>query len=185
MAEKDGFSMSEESASVTEKQRQIVMFELAGEAYGIDLDIVQEVIRTSNITRVPQTPGFIEGVINLRGYVIPVMDLGKRFEMRVSEKQGKSSRIMIVEVEDQIIGIAVDKVLEVVTVTEDSIEPPSALLRTSIKSDYLIGFTEINGDLVKLLDFEKIFSTNEISSLKELDGIGLSDRAGAIGGVCE
>jgi purine-binding chemotaxis protein CheW len=174
--------MTEENPKETEQQRQIVMFELSGEAYGIDLDIVQEVIRTSNITRVPQTPGFIEGVINLRGYVIPVMDLGKRFEMRVSEKPGKASRIMIVDIEDQILGIAVDKVLEVVTVPEDSIEPPSALLRTSIKSDYLIGFTEINDELVKLLDFNKIFSIKEIGSLKELENAGVNEHAGAIGG---
>ncbi|MFH1540064.1 MAG: chemotaxis protein CheW [bacterium] len=152
-------------------QRQIVMFELAGEAYGIDLDIVQEVIRVSEITRVPQTPGFVEGVINLRGYVVPVVDMKKRFNLGAVE-DSKSARIIIAEVEEQNVGISVDKVLEVVTISEDSIEPPSPLLRSAIRSDYLIGFTEINDELVKLLDFGKIFSSGEIESLRGMDSEG-------------
>ncbi|MFA6450471.1 MAG: chemotaxis protein CheW [bacterium] len=152
------------------EQRQIVMFEMAGETYGINLDIVQEVIYKTGITMVPQTPDFMEGVINLRGYVIPVVDLKKRFNLGAVENT-KSARIIVVEVEDQIIGVAVDKVSEVITISEDSIEPPSPLLRGAIKADYLAGFAEVSEELVKILNFSKIFSLQEIAGLREIENL--------------
>jgi len=147
---------------------QIVMFDLAGEIYGLRLDIVQEVIRLSGMTTVPQTPDFIEGVINLRGFFIPVVDLRKRFGLGSVEKT-KSARIMIVEIGENILGIAVDGVLEVTSLSEDGIELPSPLIRTTIKMDYLVGFSEFNGEMLKILDLEKIFSMKEFERLKELE----------------
>lgn len=152
-----------------DKARQIVMFELSDEAYGVDLDIVQEVIRTSEITHVPQTPEFLDGVINLRGFVIPVVDIKKRFAMGRAEAS-RSSRIMIVDIEDQIIGIAVDKVLEVVDISPESIDPPSPIIRGTIRMDYLEGFIEVENRLVKLLNIGKVFSLDELNELKELEG---------------
>ena len=76
---------------------------------------------------------------------------------------------MVVEIEEQIIGIAVDKVLEVVSIPMDSVEPPSPLLRSAIRADYLAGFTEVNEELVKILNFNKIFSLNELDGLKEIE----------------
>jgi len=163
-----GADTDNEGLAESSSQEQVVMFELAGETYGISLDIVQEVIYKTGITGVPQTPGFMEGVINLRGYVIPVVDLRKRFGLGAVENT-RSARIMVVEIEEQIIGIAVDKVLEVVSIPEDSVEPPSPLLRSAIRADYLAGFTEVNEELVKILNFNKIFSLNELDGLKEIE----------------
>ena len=148
--------------------RQVVMFELAGETYGIGLEMVQEVIRMSRITRVPQTPEFVEGVINLRGYVIPVVDLKKRFGMGAVEET-KSARIILVEACDQIIGISVDRVTDVVNVFDEDVEPPPPILSSTIQSDYLLGFTEIGEELVKLLDFERVFSQDELQRLRGLE----------------
>ena len=147
---------------------QIVMFELCGEAYGIHLESVQEVLRVVDISRVPQAPDFIEGVIHLRGFVIPIIDPGKRFGLGSVERT-RAARIIILEADDQILGMLVDRVLEVATLEPGAVEPPSALLRGAMKSAYLIGFTEINETLVKLLDLEKIFSLNEISALIKIN----------------
>lgn len=147
---------------------QIVMFELCGEAYGIRLDSVQEVLRVCDISRVPQAPDFIEGVIHLRGFVIPIIDPGMRFGLGVVERT-KAARIIIIEFDDQILGMLVDRVMEVADVEQDAVEPPSALLRGALKTAYLVGFTEINETLIKLLDLEKIFSLNEITALRKMN----------------
>ena len=153
---------------MTDDSLQIVLFELAGEIYGMGIDIVQEVIRVSEISRVPQTPDFIEGVINLRKFFIPVVDLRKRFGLGTVDAE-KSARIMIMAVEEQIIGIVVDRVHEVVTISADSIDPPSPIIRGTIKTDYLLGFTEVNGQLAKILNVEKLFSEKELGCLKEIE----------------
>lgn len=160
--------MGMEEQSGQEELWQVVMFELAGEIYGIGMDIVQEVIRLSGVSHIPQALDFVEGVINLRGYFIPIVDLKKRFHLG-SVEASKSARIMIIEVEEKILGITVDRVLEVVSIPPHSIEPPSPLIQNTLKTDYLIGFSDINDQLVKILDFEKIFSSSELSSLKELE----------------
>jgi purine-binding chemotaxis protein CheW len=159
--------MESENTTQAPAERQIVLFELCGESYGIALEIVEEVIRVADISRVPQTPGFVEGVINLRGYVIPVVDLGRRFGVG-EVAHTKAARIMVVAAEDQVIGVIVDRVMEVLTLSDDDIEPPSELLRSTIRVDYLIGFAEVGDTLVKMLDFDKVFSIKEISALAEV-----------------
>lgn len=146
----------------------MMLFELSGEPYGVDLGVVQEVIQTKNITHVPQTSNFVTGVINLRGYVLPVVNLKKRFGMAAGEST-RYSRIIIVDIEDQLIGVAVDRVTEIVTVPNESIDLPSPLIRSTIKTDYLEGFTEVEGELVKILNLSKIFSTEELNSLRALE----------------
>lgn len=147
---------------------QLVMFEMAWETYAIELELVQEVIRPPVISRVPQTPGYIEGVINLRGYFLPVVDLRKRFRLGEVE-QTKSARIMIIETEEYVLGITVDRVLEVVSVDIEDIEPPSPLIKGTIKSDLITGFTEIDERLVKVLDFDSVFSRGELEAMRRLE----------------
>lgn len=157
-----------EEQEVREESSQYVMFELAGEVYGIDLGIVQEVIRLSEITRVPRAADFIEGVINLRGFFIPVVDMKKRFSLGVVEPT-KSSRIMILEIGEQIVGILVDKVSEVISLDEENIEPASPIIHGSAMTEYLRGFTEVDEELVKILDFEKVFTNHELQGIDEID----------------
>ena len=155
---------------------QFILFELAGEPYGIDIEMVHEVVPLKGVSRVPQAPDYIAGVINLRGYAIPVIDLAKRFNIG-AVNPARASRIIILETEEQILGIAVDKVFEIVTIEEESIEPPSALIRGAIRSEFLIGFAEVDEALVKILDLEEVFSQEEISEIGVVDDKG-AEQAG-------
>jgi len=160
--------MQEESVETSGEIIQFVTFELADEIYCADLDAVQEVIRVAEITGVPRAQEFIEGVINLRGFVIPVVDLGKRFGIG-SVEHSKSARIIILEIEESIVGMMVDAVLDVVSVDTEHIEQPSPIIKHSVATDYLDGFFELNDKLAKVLNLEKIFSAGELVSLREME----------------
>ncbi|MCL2766206.1 MAG: chemotaxis protein CheW [Peptococcaceae bacterium] len=143
---------SESVADVREEQ--LVAFQLSGQAYGVDIASVFEIIRVSRITTVPRTQHFVEGVINLRGKIIPVIDLCKRFNLPQSEKTN-DSRIIIVEVEGNTIGMVVDGVSEVLRIQADSIEPPPPMIH-GIDAAYLRGISIIEGVLTILLNLEKV-----------------------------
>jgi len=149
---------------------QLVIFDLATEAYGVDIGAVREIIRMQDITRVPRTPEFVEGVINLRGKVIPVIDLRKRFALPVTE-QNKDNRIVVVDIGGQDIGVVVDAVTEVLRIAADSVEPPSSVI-TSADSEYLLGIAKLEDRLIILLDLERVLSDEErnVLSDKRLSG---------------
>ena len=146
--------MANNEVSTDIREEQLVAFQLSGQAYGVDIASVFEIIRISAITRVPRTPHFVEGVINLRGKIIPVIDLCKRFNLPQSEKTN-ASRIIIVEVEGNTIGMVVDGVSEVLSIPVDSIEPPPPMIH-GIDAAYLRGISIIEGILTILLDLEKV-----------------------------
>lgn len=147
-------------------ERQLVVFDLNEEAYGVDIGAVREIIRMQEITKVPRTPEFIEGVINLRGKVIPVIDLRARFSMPSTE-QTDEHRIVVVDVEGQDIGMVVDSVTEVSRVPQSSIEPPSAVITTD-DSGYLTGIVKTDEKLIILLDIAKVISADEFGEVEEL-----------------
>src|SRR5690625_4204069 len=97
------------SVQQIDEYREVVVFSVADETYGVDIHQVREIIRVPEITRVPRTPDFVEGVVNLRGSVIPVLDLRKRFGFE-SISQNKEQRIVVLEMDDQIVGMIVDSV---------------------------------------------------------------------------
>ena len=105
---------------------QLVIFKLANEDYGLPISKVQEINRMVTVTRLPQTPGFMEGIINLRGRVIPVVDLRKRFGFIPREHQA-DTRIMVVDISGQTVGLVVDAVNEVVKISGDCIEPAPSI----------------------------------------------------------
>ena len=148
-------------AAQTEKQ--LVVFDLASEGYGVDIGAVREIIRMQEITRVPNTPDFVEGVINLRGKVIPVIDLRKRFGLQVMD-QSKDNRIVVVDIGKQDIGVIVDSVTEVLRISADSVEPPTSVI-TSADSDYLLGIAKLESRLIILLDLESVLSHDEKETL--------------------
>ncbi|MCH7799929.1 MAG: chemotaxis protein CheW [Chloroflexi bacterium] len=152
-------------AAQTEKQ--LVVFDLASEGYGVDIGAVREIIRMQEITRVPKTPEFVEGVINLRGKVIPVIDLRKRFGLHVAE-QNKDNRIVVVDIGKQDIGVIVDAVTEVLRISTDSVEPPTSVI-TSADSDYLLGIAKLESRLIILLDLESVLSKEEKETLVSED----------------
>lgn len=149
--------------TVNSNERQLVVFELARETYGVDISQVQEIIRFQEITKVPKVPDFIEGVINLRGNVIPVIDLRKRFDFDEVEKTN-ATRIIVVEVEQYTVGMVVDAVSEVVRVNEDSIEPPSNII-ADIDTDYLSGVCKYSDKLIILLELSKVLTASQQAEL--------------------
>jgi len=149
------------------EETQLVVFKLkTGEQvceYGVPITKVQEIIPMANPTKLPQVPDFVEGIINLRGKIIPIIDLKKRFGMNASEVSSES-RSVVVEVDGQTVGIIVDEVSEVLRLPQDSIEPPPSVIG-GITADYLIGVGKIEDRLLILLDMDKVFSDAEKEKL--------------------
>ena len=141
-------------------EQQMVLFELGSEIYGLDIAAVHEIIRMQPITRVPKAPFYVEGVINLRGKVIPVIDMGKRFGLEKVENN-KNNRIVVVNIQDTILGIIVDAVTEVLRIPIDSIEPVSDIV-TAANSDYLRGIAKLTDKMVILLELDKLLSGDNI-----------------------
>ena len=161
------------ATSVTEKQ--LVVFDLAGEAYGVDIGDVREIIRMQDITKVPSTPSFVEGIINLRGKVIPVVDLRGRFHLDVGERS-KDNRIVVIDIEGIDIGMVVDAVTEVSRIAADSVEPPSSFITTA-DSQYLLGIAKLNNRLIILLDLQRVFTDKESTAPAEKDWETAPDQA--------
>ncbi|EPR43593.1 CheW protein [Desulfovibrio sp. X2] len=143
--------------------RQLVTFSLGEEEFAIDILKVQEIIRMVAITKVPKAPSFVEGVINLRGKVIPVVDLRKRFGM-ADHNHDKDTRIMVVEICAMIIGFVVDAVSEVLRIPQDTIEPPPPVV-AGIESEYISGVGKLSDRLLILLDLDRLLSGDEVSQL--------------------
>jgi purine-binding chemotaxis protein CheW len=153
-----------------EREQQLVLFQLSGEDYGVDIYGVQRLIQVPAITRVPRAPIFVVGVIDVRGDIIPVINLKMRFGFGNTE-MGDSGRIVIVEIGDQIVGFLVDGVSEVTTLSEEDIEPLSEIL-ASVDTEYIAGIgKQHTGDksrLIIVLDPKKILSQEERASLAEM-----------------
>ncbi len=142
---------------------QLVTFRLGNEEFSLDILKVQEIIRHMELTRVPRTPDFVDGVINLRGRVIPVLDLRKRFGLP-SEDKTNETRIIVVDVDDRTVGLKVDAVSEVLRIPSDTVEPPPAIV-TGAESEYIKGVGKLDGRLLILLDVAKILSRSERDAL--------------------
>jgi purine-binding chemotaxis protein CheW len=142
---------------------QIVVFELGDERYGLDIASVYEIIRHQPITAVPQAPAFVEGVINLRGRIIPVVDLRDRFGMASGELT-KASRIVVAEAAGTRVGLVVDGVSEVLMVPTDSIEP-TPQVAANADHEYLRGIAKLGERLIILLELNGLFGAEESSAL--------------------
>lgn len=152
-------------------EEQLVVFQLAGETYGLDINCVQEIIRLQEVTRVPRTPDFVEGVINLRGRIIPVVDMRKRFSLPAGD-QTANSRIMVVEMGPVTVGFIVDAVTEVLRLSEEDIEPPPSIMG-GIDTAYLRGVGKRQDRLIILLDVGKVLEEKEYQQLaRAQDSLG-------------
>lgn len=147
---------------------QLVGFNLGKECYGVDIKRIKEINRMTEITRVPRAPGFIEGVINLRGSVIPVINLRKKVKMPPREYD-KDTRIIIVELAGKTIGFIVDAVKEVLRIPESLLVPPPTLA-VGKNADYITSVAKVEDELVILLDPDKVLSREETEKLEETDG---------------
>ena len=148
---------------------QLVSFAIGKEQFGVDILMVQEIIRMAPITSMPNSPDFIEGVINLRGHIIPVIDLRKRLNLGPSAEENKNNaRILIVNFQDRVTGFIVDAVSEVLKIPKSFIEPPPDIVVAGQKSQYIYGVCKLDERLLILLDFSKILQVEEIKKLMEV-----------------
>jgi purine-binding chemotaxis protein CheW len=138
---------------------QLVTFKLEKEEFGVDIQKVQEINRVNEITRVPNSPPFVEGVINLRGKIVPIVDLRKRLGFNQGS-YGKMARIIVAELEDMEVGFIVDSVSEVLRISGSAIEPPPSLA-AGVESEYILGVGRVDDRLVILLELKKVFTIRE------------------------
>ncbi|MCL6478369.1 MAG: chemotaxis protein CheW [Peptococcaceae bacterium] len=147
-------------------EEQVAVFSLHGQVYGINIESVLEIIKMESVTRIPGTPDFIEGVINLRGKVIPVMDLCKRFNMPSSEISD-STRVIIVEAGGVTVGMIVDAVMEVIRFPSSGVEPPPPLI-VGAGMESLKGIALVDEKLIILLDLAKVLYEEEKQKIREI-----------------
>ncbi|BAH74422.1 chemotaxis protein CheW [Solidesulfovibrio magneticus] len=140
---------------------QLVTFGIGEEEFGIDILKVQEIIRIMDITKVPNAPPYVEGVINLRGKVIPVIDLRSRFglDYHVHDSQ---TRIIVVDLHAMITGFVVDEVSEVLRIQSNTVEPPPPVV-SGIESEYIKGVGKLDNRLLILLDLDKLIPIEELT----------------------
>ncbi len=154
----------EEITEVKDDILQLVSFKIGKEEFGVDILKVQEIIRMMKITRVPNSPEYVDGVVNLRGKVIPVVDLRKRLGMEIKERD-KNTRIIVVELENKTIGFIVDEVNEVLRIPRNITEAPPKMV-SGIDSEYITAVGKLEDRLLILLDLEKVFTNEEHAELE-------------------
>ncbi|HKT24611.1 MAG TPA: chemotaxis protein CheW [Terriglobales bacterium] len=148
------------------KDLQLVGFRIGKETFGVPINLVHEIVRVPEITAVPDAPEYVEGVINLRGKIISVIDLRKRFGEKRIERSRKN-RILVAEIERKMVGLIVDAASEVLRVCPDEIEdPPDVLDDAEVK--YVTGVGKLKGRLVILVDLAKIMQKGELQRLGEM-----------------
>ncbi|PID76762.1 MAG: chemotaxis protein CheW [Deltaproteobacteria bacterium] len=156
--------------TVIEDSMQLVGFSIGTELFGVEILKVREIIRDAAITSIPNSPAFVEGVINLRGNIIPVIDLRKRLNLlqKKAEEDEEKVWILILEIEGRITGFRVDSVTKVLKILTKTIEPPPEIVTAGLESQYIDGVCEIDERLLILLNFGRILHTDEIKHLKAM-----------------
>ncbi len=144
-------------------EKQLVIFELGSENFGIDIASVEGIVKLQEITRIPQAPSYMEGITNLRGSVLPVIDLHKRFGMAAHERTNET-RIVVANVDNLKIGMIVSAVSEVLTIDDNVIEPPPPMV-SNVNSEFITGVAKIDKRLVILLDLGKVLTSEEKKQL--------------------
>ena len=147
---------------------QVVVFKLGEEEYGVNVTFVKEIDRVQAITRVPRAPDFLEGVINLRGHIIAIIDLRKRFALE-PKAYDKKTRIMVLEFADILVGIVVDSVQDVVRVPVEDIEATPEVVAQQLEGNFLKGVAKLDERLVMLLDVQDLLTKKEIETLEGLE----------------
>ena len=145
---------------------QLVTFSIGEEEFGVDILKVQEIIRTMEITKVPRAQDFVEGVINLRGKVIPIIDLRRRFGLD-SKPHDKHTRIIVIEINNMIVGFVVDSVSEVLRIPAGTVEPPPPVV-AGVESEYISGVGKLQDRLLILLDLDKLLSGEDMEALGQM-----------------
>lgn len=162
------FAQIDQEPAEVNTARQLVGFVIGDELFGVDILSVQEIIKDTTITPIPDAPDFLDGVINLRGTIIPVIDLRKRLKLVQPHALNPNTWIVILAVQGRLTGFIVDRVTKVLNVPTDSIKPPPDIVVAGLKSQYIRGVCKLDQRLLILLDFNRILMVDEIKKLKSL-----------------
>ena len=162
------FAQTNRETTEGKVSKQLVGFVIGEELFGVDILSVQEIIRDTTITPIPDAPDFLEGVINLRGNIIPVIDLRKRLKLVQTAQVNPEGWIVILAVEGRMTGFVVDRVTKVLNVPADSIKPPPDIVVAGLKSQYIQGVCKLDQRLLILLNFSRILMVDEIKKLKAM-----------------
>lgn len=145
---------------------QLVIFQLGGEEFGVDIMAVQEIIKMPEITAIPQAPEYVAGVINLRGKIIVVVSLGTKFGIQSCDKN-EEYKVIVVELENQVIGMMVDSVSEVLRIPSSSVDPAPDIIKSGVSSNYIQGVGKLDDRLLILLDLRNVLSDHETEQLTQ------------------
>lgn len=159
----DVMAQIEKNSNANSDELQLVSFNIGTEEFGVEILKVQEINRMVEITKVPQAPHYVEGVINLRGKVIPIIDLRKRFNLDVKEYD-KNTRIVVVDISGSIMGMIVDAVSEVLRLPSSTIEPPPEIV-TGLNAEYIKGVAKLEDRLLIFLDLSRVIDAAEMASM--------------------
>jgi purine-binding chemotaxis protein CheW len=161
-----GLEKTNSTHDIDGELNQLISFSVGVEEYGMDILRVKEVIRTPQLTHLPKAPSFVKGIINLRGDVIPIVDLRDKFGLE-SQAHDASTRIIVVDVEGRLVGLVVDSASQVVRIPSDQIDPPPPIIG-GLSTEYIRGVGKLDDRLIILLNIDTILSDSE---LKELDSV--------------
>jgi purine-binding chemotaxis protein CheW len=151
------------------KTFQVVTFRLGMEAFGVDILKVREIVRIQKVAKVPQTPDYVEGMINLRGNVIPILNLRQRFGLGAAERDAQT-RIIVFGIGEKTLGVVVDRVDKVLRLPLDQIEPPPEIGSSRVQ-EYVTGVGKLGEDLILILEIDRVLTDAEIVSFEELEQV--------------
>ena len=166
VAEESNKKGTEDKSEKDYIEKQLVVFNLGKEEFGVDINEVNSIIKMTSITRIPNSQDFIEGVINLRGRIIVVIDLAKKIGLPSQEKD-KNTRIIVIETKETMIGMIVDHSREAIRISQDKIQPPPAIITNKVRADYLEGVAVLKERLLILLDLSKVLGTDDMASVQK------------------
>ncbi|TCW61984.1 chemotaxis protein CheW [Treponema sp. J25] len=153
-----------------EYQYQLVTFQLGEEVYGIDIMDVKEIVRVQDIRPIPNAPSYVEGIINLRGEIIPIINLHKRFHIKkpaIDEEEELLSGFIIIDIDGMKLGVVIDKVLRVITIEDEQIQEPPQML-SGIGAEYIQGVVSTEERYLIILDIRRLFNPRELQKISEL-----------------
>ena len=150
-----------------EKRReyQLVVFKIGDEEFGVDIAQVREIVRLLEITYMPKAPAFIEGVVNLRGQIVAIIDLAKRLGIP-SRPRGDTTRIIVIEIGENTVGMIVDSVSEVLRLSSENIEEVPGIIETEVPEHYIRGVGKLKDRLLVLLDLNRVLTSEEVARVE-------------------
>lgn len=150
------------------EEKQFIVFTLSGERFGVDVKKIKQIINVVETTPIPNSPNFVEGVIDLRGEIIPIINLRNKLAFENIDGKNKDEKIIIVEFDNNNVGMCVDSVSEMTRLYIDEISEAPKIVK-GINKDYLMGLSNFNGSLLILLDLNRILSDEEVKELDKID----------------